>query len=127
MSNYDNANSGVLFPNGRKRQGKRDPDWTGTWTDAHGVEYWLSAWETGGLKPRLNVRLGNRKEPRHHTGTPPPAQQPMAYGSPPPASPRGQQIVTCIDPRDGSHFQATFADAQANGWSIAQVGNGQPF
>ena len=40
---YDNTNSGVLFKNDRKET-ERHPDYTGTWTDANGVEHWFSAW-----------------------------------------------------------------------------------
>lgn len=42
--NYDNTNRGVLFNNSdRKRDGKRDPDYTGK-LDVGGTEYFLDAW-----------------------------------------------------------------------------------
>lgn len=40
---YDNTNSGALFKN-EKKASDRHPDYTGSWTDANGVEHWLSAW-----------------------------------------------------------------------------------
>ena len=43
MSDYDNRNTGVLFRNDRKET-ERHPDYTGSWTDANGVEHWFSAW-----------------------------------------------------------------------------------
>ena len=43
MEQYDNRNSGVLFKNDRKET-DRHPSYTGTWTDANGVEHWFSAW-----------------------------------------------------------------------------------
>ena len=43
MSEYDNRNTGVLFKNDRK-ESDRHPSYTGTWTDANGVEHWFSAW-----------------------------------------------------------------------------------
>jgi len=43
MSEYDNNNSGALFKNEDKREGKRDPDYKGS-AEVAGVEYWLSAW-----------------------------------------------------------------------------------
>lgn len=138
---YDNRNSGALFPNDRQRQGKRDPQWQGTWTDVNGVEWYLSAWEGEGRRGRyLSVKVGNRKEPKgSDSGYAQPRQDSMDYGrtsqgqhypppsNPPPANPpprRGDQTVTCVDPRDGSHFQATFADAQRNNWEIVQPGGG---
>lgn len=36
---------GALFENDRKREGKQDPDFTGTFTDERGREFWLSAWK----------------------------------------------------------------------------------
>ena len=46
MAEYDNRNRFTLFRNNRKRDGKKDPDFNGTFTDANGVEYWISAWST---------------------------------------------------------------------------------
>lgn len=43
MTDFDNSNSGVLFKNTKKHTEKH-PDYTGSWTDANGVEHWLSAW-----------------------------------------------------------------------------------
>jgi hypothetical protein len=41
MNTY--TNSGSLFKNDRKQQ-ENQPDYTGSWTDANGVEHWLSCW-----------------------------------------------------------------------------------
>ena len=46
MADYDNRNTFVLFRNNRKRPEKRDPDFTGTFTDANNKEYWIDAWST---------------------------------------------------------------------------------
>lgn len=43
MPEYDNKNSGALFKNKRKETDKH-PDYTGTYTDGNGREFWLSAW-----------------------------------------------------------------------------------
>lgn len=45
MSNpqYDNTNTFSLFLNDRKREGKKDPDRTGT-LNVDGIEYFLDAW-----------------------------------------------------------------------------------
>lgn len=146
MPEYDNRNTGVLFPNERKREGKRDPDLTGTWTDANNVEHWLSAWQN--RDGRLNIKMGNRKEPRGTGGLSGYQQRGMDYGAPPPQSARSYgttppnnggypppgntppparntQAVTCVDPRDGSHFQATYEDAMRNGWEIVNPAGGR--
>lgn len=44
MAEYDNRNTFTLFRNNRKRDGKQDPDFNGTFTDKEGREYWVSAW-----------------------------------------------------------------------------------
>ena len=40
---YDNTNSGALFKN-EKKISENQPDYTGTYTDGAGSEFWLSAW-----------------------------------------------------------------------------------
>lgn len=40
---YDNKNSGALFENTRKREGKNDPDRAGQ-INIDGKDYWLSGW-----------------------------------------------------------------------------------
>ncbi len=40
---YDNSNRGVLFKNDRKEK-ETHPDYKGSYTDANGAEFWLSAW-----------------------------------------------------------------------------------
>lgn len=46
MADYDNRNRFTLFRNNRKREGKKDPDFNGTFTDSNNVEYWINAWST---------------------------------------------------------------------------------
>ena len=40
---YDNTNSGALFSNDDKREGKKDPDYKGS-VNVEGTEYWVSSW-----------------------------------------------------------------------------------
>ena len=40
---YDNRSTGALFKNKRKQKDTH-PDYTGTFTDEGGREYWVSAW-----------------------------------------------------------------------------------
>lgn len=44
MAEYDNRNTFTLFRNNRKREGKNDADFNGTFTDKEGREYWVNAW-----------------------------------------------------------------------------------
>ena len=44
MTTYDNKNTFSLFRNTKKREGKNDADFNGTFTDADGNEYWINAW-----------------------------------------------------------------------------------
>ena len=44
MTDYDNTNTGAIWPNDRMREGKRDPDFTGS-INIDGVEYWLNSWK----------------------------------------------------------------------------------
>lgn len=46
MAEYDNRNRFTLFRNTKKREGKKDADFNGTFTDSNGVEYWINAWAT---------------------------------------------------------------------------------
>lgn len=46
MAEYDNTNRFTLFRNNRKRDGKKDADFNGTFTDQDGKEYWMNAWST---------------------------------------------------------------------------------
>jgi hypothetical protein len=41
---YDNKLSGALFKNDRKEPGSKQPDYTGTFTDADNVEWRLAGW-----------------------------------------------------------------------------------
>lgn len=43
MPEYDNKNTGVLFKN-KKKETDKHPDYTGTYTNGDGEEFWLSAW-----------------------------------------------------------------------------------
>ena len=42
MTQYDNSNSGALFP-AREKKSDRHPDMTGN-LDVNGVEYYINAW-----------------------------------------------------------------------------------
>lgn len=46
---YDNTNTLVFYTNDRKRDGKKDPDYTGT-LNVDGVEYFLNIWEKTGSR-----------------------------------------------------------------------------
>jgi hypothetical protein len=54
MPEYDDKNRFVLFRNTKRREGKNDPHFTGTFTEAQGREHWVSAWskepKSGGEK-----------------------------------------------------------------------------
>lgn len=63
---YDNTNSGVLFKND-KRPGKQDPDYTGSWEDMNGTQYWLSAWiKTSKDGTKKFMSLSARPKDRQH-------------------------------------------------------------
>lgn len=53
MAEYDNRNTFTLFRNNRKTKDTH-PDFTGTFTDSDGNEYWTNAWsktpKSGGEK-----------------------------------------------------------------------------
>lgn len=60
---YDNRNSGVLFRNQNKETDKH-PDYTGSWTDEDGHEFFMSAWinESKSGKKFLKLSRGKSKE-----------------------------------------------------------------
>jgi hypothetical protein len=43
MNETKYPNSGALFKNNRKREGQKDPDYSGS-LNCDGKDYWLSAW-----------------------------------------------------------------------------------
>lgn len=70
MTEYDNRNRFTLFRNNRKREGKKDADFNGTFTDGDGREFWMNAWTTqpknGGekfLSGSLKLKEGGQKAP----------------------------------------------------------------
>jgi len=66
------VNTGFLMPNTRK-ESDTHADYTGTWVDADGVEFYLSAWSNVSKKsgmPYFKLKLGKAK------GAAPAYQQP---------------------------------------------------
>ena len=43
MAQYDNNLTGALFANDRKREGKKDPDYTGS-AEIDGQHFWVDCW-----------------------------------------------------------------------------------
>ena len=41
---FDNELRGVLFKNDRRREGKKDPHYTGS-CEVGGMEYWMAGWK----------------------------------------------------------------------------------
>ena len=70
MSEYDNTNSGALFKNNDKREGKKDPDYKGS-VNVEGTEYWVSSWintsKAGDKYMSLKLKA---KEPRQESAAP---------------------------------------------------------
>lgn len=67
---YDNTNSGAVFPNNNK-QSDRSPDYKGT-LDANGTEYWVSAWvktSRNGID-YLSISLTEKEEQQQDALTP---------------------------------------------------------
>ncbi len=74
MADYDRTNRGSIWKNDRK-ESDNHPDFTGSFTDANGVEYWVSAWKrkedaapkapalTFTLKPKENKPVLRRPDP----------------------------------------------------------------
>lgn len=79
MPEYDNRNTFTLFRNTKKREGKRDPDFTGTFTDMDGVEHYLDAWsqtpKNGGEKFLSGKAKMKEKKPEQFAPRPAPQQR----------------------------------------------------
>ena len=59
---YDNRNSFVLFVNERK-QGERDPDFTGAYTDDNNQEFYVSAWKRNTARGEMvSGKIGKAKQ-----------------------------------------------------------------
>ena len=75
MSDFDNTNRGSIWKNDRMRDGKQDPQFTGT-LNVEGVEYYVNAWlRKAGAKtgaPSMTFSI-NRKDANR---APNPATQP---------------------------------------------------
>lgn len=65
---YDNKNSGVLFKNERKSE-DRHPDYTGTYTDAEGREFFLDAWIRESAKGKFFSIRTKEKTARKEAGS----------------------------------------------------------
>lgn len=80
MPEYDKKNTGVLFKNDRKSQDKH-PDYSGSYTDGDGREFFLDAWIREGSKGKfmsLRTKLKQKSQSK-----PEPAQEPAAEGDAP--------------------------------------------
>lgn len=62
MTEYDNRNTGVMFKNDRKTEDKH-PDYTGSYYDAEGGEYFCDAWIKKSAK-NGNTFLSFRTKPK---------------------------------------------------------------
>ena len=75
MAEYDNRNTFTLFRNNRKREGRNDADFNGTFTDSNGTEYWVNAWSktpknggekflSGSMRPKDAERAPTKAAPQ---------------------------------------------------------------
>jgi hypothetical protein len=94
---YDNNNTGALFKNDRMREGKRDPEYTGS-AEVDGAEYWVSAWirnnpKGGAYDPAKKTFLSLQFTPKQDTfkkqnnrpqsrPLPPPPKEQEDWGNP---------------------------------------------
>jgi hypothetical protein len=78
----------VLFPNDRKREGKQDPDYNGTFYGKDGKEFWFNGWiKANGV---ISGNVGKEKLPQgaaQRAGPPPPSRAPAG----PPRGPAPQR------------------------------------
>jgi hypothetical protein len=89
-------NSGTLFKNDRKREGKKDPDYTGS-AEIDNVEYWMDCWvkKPEGKKPFFSLSF-RPKQPRGEQQERPAARQydlnkPRRHSPPPPLNQPAEQ------------------------------------
>lgn len=75
MAEYDNKNTFTLFRNTKKRDGKNDADFNGTFTDADGNEYWINAWSKTPKNGGDKFLSGNVKRKEASRSAPPPQQR----------------------------------------------------
>jgi uncharacterized protein (DUF736 family) len=68
MTTYDNKNTFALFKNDRKSE-DRHPDYTGTFTDGEGREYFADAWVRKSGKG-VSFMSGRMKPKNKQTGAP---------------------------------------------------------
>lgn len=71
MPDYDNDNTGALFVNDRKREGKKDADRNGSAT-IDGVEYWVNGWikkPKGGGQSFLSLSFKRKDAPKSRKQT----------------------------------------------------------
>jgi len=77
---YDNSNSGFIGKNNRQREGKKDPELSGS-CEVGGVQYWIKGWRNAkGYGLRFEPKEGERsnKKPRGPQSSP--ARQPEPAG-----------------------------------------------
>jgi hypothetical protein len=96
MSSYSNANSGALFRNDDKREGKKDPDYRGQ-AEVGGVLYWLDAWLNTSQKTGqkfLSIRFKEKQAPK-----------PAANSRPTPPEEKGFDDNIPFDIVEHGHFK----------------------
>ena len=79
------VNTGFLMPNTRK-ESDTHADYTGTWVDADGVEFYLNAWSNVSKKsgmPYFKLKLGKAKGAAQSYQAP--AKQPVRFTGQKPA------------------------------------------
>ena len=68
---YDNSNSGAIFRNEDKREGKKDPDYRGS-AEVNGVAYFVDSWintSKDGTKKFMSMRFKRKdKQPAASSG-----------------------------------------------------------
>ena len=85
MAEYDNTNSGVVFPNDRKQKSSH-PDFKGQCTiktpDGELVEYWVNGWEKEGRKgPFLSLSFQIKEEKKEDAEERPVQKKTSLFGN----------------------------------------------